>query len=70
MGQRIMRNDARQVVILGRLGPHKFAARRRVVKKVANRDRGARIARGILHVDEPSALDNYTGGRLFPRPFW
>ena len=52
-----MRDDARQMIILRRLGPHEFSAGRRVEKQIADRDRRAGIAGGVLNIDQPAALD-------------
>src|SRR5690349_20314647 len=59
MRQSIMRNDAGEMIILGRLRTHKFTSGGHVKKQVADRNRRADIAGGIFNVHEATALDLY-----------
>ena len=64
MSEGVVRRDAGQMIILGRLGAHEFASRGRVKKQIANGYRRSRVASGVLDVDQLSALDVDTGGNL------
>ena len=64
MSEGVVCDYAGQVIILGRLGTHKFTSRRCVEKQVPDGHRCARIAGRILNIEQTSGFDNYAGGGI------
>ena len=64
MGERIVSNDAGEMIILCRLGTHEFSASRHVVEQVADSDRSPDVSRRVLYIHEPPALDLDQRGRV------
>ncbi len=58
MGERIVRDNARQVIVFGRLAPHKLSPRGRVEKQIPDRDCRSGITGRVLDVEQSSALDH------------
>ena len=57
MGERVVRDEVRQVEALGRLGAQELAARWRVEEEVAHADGRPARARGGRNVAHPPAFD-------------
>src|SRR2546422_2683003 len=63
MGQRVVCNEIREVITLGRFGAQKLSAGRRVEEKISNGDRRAAWMSRIFHVAHASAFDGYARAR-------
>ena len=67
MGERVVRDEVREVEALGRLGAQKFSARGDVEEEVAHTDGRAARARSGRNVAHASAFDE--DARAFRRVF-